>query len=73
MNVQMSTKVNSQSIIVILIGDSFVGKTNIFQCFSKGKRPEVTMPTVGVEYTSKIIKLKSGIKSKVQIWDTAGQ
>lgn len=44
--------------IVILVGDSSVGKTNLIHCYSKEKVPTNTMPTVGVEYTSKIVPLK---------------
>jgi len=62
-----------RNILVIVVGDSSVGKTNLIHCYSKGKVATNTMPTVGVEYTSKIIPLKSGKRAKVQIWDTAGQ
>ena len=34
--------------IVILVGDSSVGKTNLIHCYSKEKVPTNTMPTVGV-------------------------
>lgn len=34
--------------LVILVGDSFVGKTNLIHCYSKGKVAMNTMPTVGV-------------------------
>ncbi len=43
---------------VIVVGDASVGKTNIIHCYSKGKVANNTMPTVGVEYTSKIVSLK---------------
>ena len=44
--------------LVILVGDSFVGKTILIHCYSKGKVAINTMPTVGVEYTSKIVPLR---------------
>jgi len=31
------------------------------------------MPTVAVEFTSKLVKLDNGTTLKAQIWDTAGQ
>jgi Ras-related protein Rab-11B len=31
------------------------------------------MPTLSVEFCTKIITLKNGISVKAQLWDTAGQ
>lgn len=41
-------KSNHWIISVIVVGDASVGKTNIIHCYSKGKVPNNTMPTVGV-------------------------
>ena len=31
------------------------------------------MPTIAVEFSSKLVTLDNGEVSKIQIWDTAGQ
>jgi Ras-related protein Rab-11A len=56
-----------------VIGDAGTGKTNLIFSFSKEKLPTNIMPTVVVEFTSKIIKLNDNRVIKAQIWDTAGQ
>ena len=58
-NMTMSIKVTPILLPVIVVGDASVGKTNIIHCYSKGKIANNTMPTVGVEYASKIIPLKT--------------
>lgn len=66
-------KSNIASYIVIIIGDAGVGKTNIVHVFDKGRRPLTINPTIGSEFTSKMVKLPDSRKIKAQIWDTAGQ
>ena len=58
---------------VILIGDMGVGKSSIVSKFTKGIFPSSPMPTIAIEFTTKIIQLKEGGYIKAQIWDTAGQ
>ena len=52
MNMMMSIKVYHLyfilSLLVIIVGDSSVGKTNLIHSYSKEKIPTNTMPTVGV-------------------------
>jgi GTPase SAR1 family protein len=55
----MCIKVSIPLFSVIVVGDASVGKTNIIHCYSKGKIANNTMPTVGVEYASKIIPLRT--------------
>ena len=57
---------------VVLVGDSFVGKTNIMSKYLKNEFHEDSKATVGVEFGSKQFKIE-GHKIKAQIWDTAGQ
>ena len=57
----------------ILIGDSTVGKTCILTRFVDGWFKAESEPTIGVEFGSKVIKCKSGITIRLQVWDTAGQ
>ena len=57
---------------VVLVGDSFVGKTNIMSKYLKNEFYEDSKTTVGVEFGSKEFTIE-GHKIKAQIWDTAGQ
>ena len=59
--------------IVILVGDSGVGKTHFVTSFVKEKPPTNIGPTIGMEFSSKTLLLDNGQKAKMQIWDTAGQ
>ena len=60
---------------VILIGDSTVGKSSLLRNFTDGTfaGPEVSDPTVGVDFFARIIRLEDGTNIKLQLWDTAGQ
>lgn len=55
---------------LILIGDSSVGKSTLLRVFTDGSFNENTDPTVGVDFFSKIIEIKDGIRIKLQLWDT---
>ena len=57
---------------VVLVGDSFVGKTNIMNKYLKDEFHEDSKATVGVEFGSKQFTIE-GHSIKAQIWDTAGQ
>ena len=59
---------------VLMLGDSFVGKTNMLKRFLNDEFDMNTKETVGVEFGSKnfILGEKKDI-IKAQIWDTAGQ
>ena len=57
---------------VVVIGDSFVGKTSLIQMFEHNKFQESFKPTIGADFSNKEIKLDDGIVI-LQIWDTAGQ
>ena len=57
---------------VVLVGDSFVGKTNIMSKYLKNEFHEDSKATVGVEFGSKQFNIE-GHSIKAQIWDTAGQ
>uniref|UniRef100_A0A7S2DF35 Uncharacterized protein n=1 Tax=Octactis speculum TaxID=3111310 RepID=A0A7S2DF35_9STRA len=62
---------------IVLIGDSGVGKTNLLAYdpkeVVKGEFVDRYKPTVGVEFSSKIVVADDGRRIKAQIWDTAGQ
>jgi small GTP-binding protein len=57
---------------LILVGDSYVGKTNILSKYIKNEFNQNTKSTVGVEFGTKILKIEDKI-IKAQVWDTAGQ
>ena len=57
---------------LVLIGDSFVGKTNIMSKYLKNEFHDDSKATVGVEFGSKKFVI-DGRSIKAQIWDTAGQ
>ena len=57
---------------VIIIGDSCVGKSNIFSVYRDGTFSEKLQPSIGVEFLAKNIKINN-IIFRLQIWDTAGQ
>ena len=57
---------------IVLIGDSSVGKTNIFSKYLNDEFDPESKSTVGVEFGTKNFKIENNIV-KVQIWDTAGQ
>ena len=58
---------------VILVGDMGVGKTSLLSKYVKGIFPTSPLPTIAIEFATKIIQLKEGGYVKAQIWDTAGQ
>ena len=53
----------------MLIGDSNVGKTNIMSRFTKDEFYLDTKAAVGVEFSSKCVKVDNAIV-KAHIWDT---
>ena len=57
---------------LILIGDSYVGKSNILLKYLKNQFNENSKTTVGVEFGTKNIIINNK-RIKIQIWDTAGQ
>jgi small GTP-binding protein domain len=58
---------------IVLVGDSNVGKTNLISRYIKNTLPKNSNPTIGVEFATRVVPLRSGGTVKAQIWDTAGQ
>ena len=50
-----------------------VGKSSLMSQYIKREFPESPLPTIAIEFATKIIKIKEGGYVKAQIWDTAGQ
>lgn len=69
----MSSSENYDMIFkIVIIGDSFVGKTNILSKYLHNTFTQDTKATVGVEFGSKNVTIDNNF-IKAQIWDTAGQ
>ena len=64
---------NTTSVLVILVGDSDVGKTHLLSKYVTNSLPNQVKMTIGVEFATKAVHLKTGGTVKAQIWDTAGQ
>jgi GTPase SAR1 family protein len=48
------------------------GKTFLLNRYVRNSLPTVPIPTIGIEFGTKIVKLENGQKIKAHIWDTAG-
>ncbi|KAH8150864.1 uncharacterized protein LAJ45_05045 [Morchella importuna] len=61
---------------IVLLGPSGCGKSCLLHRFVRGEWRVLTSQTIGVEFSSKIIKVGTGPRRKrikLQLWDTAGQ
>ena len=50
-----------------------VGKSSLLSKYVKGIFPVSPIPTIALEFATKIVQIKEGGYIKAQIWDTAGQ
>ncbi len=57
---------------ILLIGDSYVGKTSLLLQYIDRECPENHMATIGVEFKDKIVEIDKKYV-KLQVWDTSGQ
>jgi len=67
-----SSKKDSLTFNVLIIGDSGVGKTALLVRFCDDEYNPANISTVGIDCKSKSVKLE-GKEVKIQLWDTAGQ
>ncbi|KAI5785853.1 P-loop containing nucleoside triphosphate hydrolase protein [Geopyxis carbonaria] len=61
---------------IILLGPSGCGKSCLLHRFVRGEWRVLTAQTIGVEFSSRIVKVGTGARRKrvkLQLWDTAGQ
>lgn len=57
---------------ILLVGNSGVGKSSILQRFTEDKYPAHHVPTIALDFRSKILEL-CGKQVKLQIWDSGGE
>lgn len=62
-----------QSIKVILLGESMVGKTSIIKRLCTGKLDRNFGPTIAIECHNYLVKVNNEYTIRMQIWDTVGQ
>jgi small GTP-binding protein len=63
---------NKKSYKIVIIGDTFVGKTSILNMLLQKSFNE-TKPTIGAQHQKFIQKNKNGEEIELELWDTAGQ
>lgn len=56
--------------VVVLIGDSGVGKSNLLSRFTRNEFNLESKSTIGVEFATRSIQTEGGQTIKAQIWDT---
>ncbi len=71
-NAPKEVMIKTKSHKVVMIGDSFVGKTSILDMYINN-RFEETKPSIGAMHQFYKIKLNSGEEVNLDLWDTAGQ
>ena len=63
---------NEETIKIIILGDSKVGKTSFIIRFTKNKFDETYLATIGVDYKDRIINIENK-QYKLLFYDTAGE
>ena len=63
---------NEETIKIIILGDSKVGKTSFIIRFTKNKFDETYLATIGVDYKDRIINIENKLY-KLMFYDTAGE
>ena len=59
--------------LVVMVGESGVGKSSLTIRFVSNHFKEHGQPTIGASFLSKTLSLQTGGSIKYNIWDTAGQ
>jgi small GTP-binding protein len=70
--VRILSLLTSSAYVVVLIGDSGVGKSNLLSRFTRNEFNLDSKSTIGVEFATRSIQVDAKT-IKAQIWDTAGQ
>ena len=62
-----------KKINIMTLGNSAVGKTTFIIRYTENTFKEVYLTTLGIDYKTKVIKLKNKISYMINFFDTAGQ
>lgn len=69
----METELNNQMVLkMLVVGDSYVGKTCIIRRYTNNVFSDNYKSTIGVDFALKIVQ-KDDLQVRVQLWDIAGQ
>ena len=69
----MDIQPNHYSIKVITMGNANSGKSSLTERLCRNVCPRTYEPTIGVEFSSMVIKGDDDLNYKLMFWDTAGQ
>ena len=58
---------------IIVVGDSGVGKTSFLNRYCYGNFSKTTNPTIGCDFSMKVISDYQGKSLRLQLWDIAGK
>ena len=58
---------------IIIVGDENVGKTSVAYTLINKEFNPCSVATIGVDFYSLLVEIKSGINVKLHIWDAAGK
>ena len=57
---------------ILVVGDSSVGKTSLLNQYCHGKFELNVQPTIGCDFSYKLLNDYKGRTIKLQLWDIAG-
>lgn len=57
---------------IVILGDSSSGKTCFLHKYISNTNLINSLPTIGVDFNSKIVEVANNKKVKIQLWDTSG-
>ncbi|MGH0139463.1 UNVERIFIED_CONTAM: hypothetical protein FKN15_032143 [Acipenser sinensis] len=58
---------------IIILGDSFVGKSSLLQRYTEGMFDKSRQSPLGIDFKVRHLEFEPGISIKLLLWDTAGQ
>lgn len=58
---------------IIVVGDSGVGKTSFLNRYIYGNFNKVPNPTIGCDFSMRVISNFEGKSLRLQLWDIAGK
>ncbi|KAI8855115.1 P-loop containing nucleoside triphosphate hydrolase protein [Chytridium lagenaria] len=66
------TMISAVTVKIMILGDSGVGKSQLFSRLVRNTFDEDSLPTAGIDFATHVMKVSSGQKVKAQIVDTSG-